>query len=168
MNTFELQSPTEISEFWKSAKNFAFNLTRNSHDAEDLVQQAWFKVEKRYQNVSNKGILYRTIRNLFIDGKRREKVVQFEPIEEMNPGRHVTTPSTASKDVEIIFEILSENERQCLYMNMVEGYTAEEISAKIGIPRGTVLSHSYRARRKLQSTFGHEFEFNTSTNRKTA
>ena len=52
---------------------------------------------------------------------------------------------------------LSENERSSIILNVVEGYTALEISDIIGIPRGTILSHLSRARVKLRKLLAGEF-----------
>jgi len=44
---------------------------------------------------------------------------------------------------------LRPNEREALYLNAVEGYTAREIAKQTDMPRNTVLSLIFRARKKL-------------------
>jgi RNA polymerase sigma-70 factor, ECF subfamily len=45
---------------------------------------------------------------------------------------------------------LREDERETLFLAVVEGYTAEEIAQLSGRPRGTVLSMLFRAKGKLR------------------
>ena len=45
---------------------------------------------------------------------------------------------------------LRNDERQCLLLRLVEGYTYKEISSLLSMPMGTVMSHVYRARVKLR------------------
>ncbi len=138
------------------AKRYAYSFTKDWYDAEDLVQQAWLKIKNKYREVTNRGLLFRSIRNLFIDGTRRQKIIRFESLD--NAYNVGTTQSFGSQsDLDEILRSLSPAEKQSLFLNIVEGYTAKEISAKTGMPRGTVLSHIHRARQKLILKFGHEF-----------
>ncbi len=45
---------------------------------------------------------------------------------------------------------LRHDERQCLLLRLVEGFTYKEISSLLSMPMGTVMSHVYRARVKLR------------------
>ena len=63
------------------AKRYAYSFTKDWYDAEDLVQQAWLRLKNKYLEVTSRALLFRAIRNLFIDGTRRQKIVRFEPIE---------------------------------------------------------------------------------------
>ncbi|MCH8878592.1 MAG: sigma-70 family RNA polymerase sigma factor [Planctomycetes bacterium] len=45
---------------------------------------------------------------------------------------------------------LRNDERQCLLLRLVEGFTYKEISSLLSMPMGTVMSHVYRARLKLR------------------
>ena len=44
---------------------YAISLTHDKHSAEDLAQQAWFTIIKRYDKVENQAILYTAIKNHF-------------------------------------------------------------------------------------------------------
>ena len=52
-------------------------------------------------------------------------------------------------DLETILRRLSPHERELLYLNCVEDFTAAEIGSLTGQPRGTVLSQLARAKQKL-------------------
>jgi RNA polymerase sigma-70 factor (ECF subfamily) len=48
------------------------------------------------------------------------------------------------------FEALAENQRQTLHLFFIEGYTLEEIAAKLGQSRGNVKHHYFRALDRLR------------------
>lgn len=136
----------------QSGYRFAYSLTHHREDAEDLVQQAWFNLSRRYGQVENRAILFTSIRNQFYDQCRRARIVRFESMDNApEPAtRHAEDRvSTERGDLEILLSHLSEREREVLYLNSVEGYTAQEISEQTGTPRGTILSLLSRAKKKL-------------------
>lgn len=144
------------NELVQAGYRYALSIARHHQDAEDLVQQAWLKLQRAYGCVEGTPVLFRTIRNLFYDMKRRSKIVQFEPLEKSpEPGR--TESMGVSVDMELLMSRLRPEEREALFLNVVEGYTATEISAQTGSPRGTILSHIHRARQKLAKALGNEF-----------
>lgn len=139
-------------ELLQSGYRFALSLAHHREDAEDLVQQAWFNLSRRYGRVENRAILFTAIRNQFYDHCRRAKVVQFEAMEnapEPESKHAEDRVSTARGDLDILLAYLTDREREVLYLNSVEGYTAREISEQIKAPRGTVLSLLSRAKQKL-------------------
>ena len=56
----------------------------------------------------------------------------------------------AAADLEKPLSRLREEEREALFLNVVEGYTAQEIAKLTDRPRNTVLSLIHRARFKLR------------------
>lgn len=144
------------TELVQAGYRYALSIARHHQDAEDLVQQAWLKLTRAYGGVEGTPVLFRTIRNLFYDIKRRDKIVQFEPLEKSpEPGR--SESNGVSMDMELVLDKLRPEEREAIYLNVVEGFTATEISEQTGAPRGTILSHIHRARQKLGKAFGGEF-----------
>ena len=153
----EHSSAKELSEteLVQAGYRYALSMARHHEDAEDLVQQAWMKLQRAYGKVEGLPVLFRTIRNLFYDMKRRSKIVQFEPLDSTpEPGRHES--SGVSMDMEEVLSRLRAEEREALYLNVVEGFTASEIAERTGSPRGTILSHIHRARQKLAKALGSE------------
>lgn len=144
------------TELLQAGYRYALSIARHHQDAEDLVQQAWFKLQRAYGQVEGTPVLFRSIRNLFYDQRRRAKIVQFENIDTTpEPGK--SESYGVSMDMEMVLGTLREEEREALFLNVVEGYTASEISGKTGTPRGTILSHIHRARQKLAKALGGEF-----------
>ena len=78
----------------------AYRLTRNDHDAQDLVQDALLKVRsglERYQVGSLEGWLSRIVTNAFLDEMRRRKRRPEDPLPD-EPGS-VLPPSPAADEI---------------------------------------------------------------------
>lgn len=134
----------------QSGYRYALALTHSTHDAEDLVQTAFLKLYRRHGNVENKALFITTIRNQFIDQRRRAKLIVFQPESDMEQeeAEPTATPGSAL-DLEAILSHLRPEEREALYLNIVEGYSAREIAELTGKPRNTVLSLIHRGKEKL-------------------
>lgn len=145
----------DVLEFVNAGFRYAFSLTNNRHDAEDLVQQACLKVVRQKGSIVERGYLFVTIRNLFVDRCRRQSVLSFSPLkEEANgDGASCVHQIDSRLDVETILATLSERERELIYLNCIEGFSAQEISEITGQPRGTILSLLSRSRKKLTARF---------------
>jgi RNA polymerase sigma-70 factor, ECF subfamily len=55
--------------------------------------------------------------------------------------------------LQAVFEALSENQRQTLRLFFIEGYTFDEIAAKLGQSRGNVKHHYFRGLDRLRKEF---------------
>ncbi len=55
-----------------------------------------------------------------------------------------------NKDLNRIFDQLSENQRQTLRLSFIYGYTLDEIAAKLGQSRGNVKHHYFRGLERLR------------------
>ena len=131
---------------------YALSLTHHRHDAEDLTQEAWVKLCRRYGQASSKAALFTTIRHLFIDRCRRARIVAFDSLEESAPDTVVAEtlmPGTRD-DLEQLLGGLRPGEREVIYLHHVEGHTADEVGVLTRQPRGTVLSLMHRAFKKLR------------------
>ena len=101
--------------------------------------------------MKRKALLFTTIRNLYIDQYRRNQLVVFEAFNEETQGVVDLPPEidVASSDLDAALQKLKPEEREAIYLNAVEGYTAREISDLTNRPRNTVLSHIHRGKQKL-------------------
>ncbi|MEZ4317777.1 MAG: RNA polymerase sigma factor [Myxococcota bacterium] len=138
---------------------YALSLTHDKAFAEDLLQEAWAKMLKA-GGPRHKGYLYAAIRNGFIDERRRNKVVSIVPTEvpELYADALVGADVRAERRQRLAraLAVLRPEEREALYLNAVEGYTADEIGKLSETPRNTVLSLLHRARRKVLAAFDAE------------
>ncbi len=130
---------------------YALSLRTGADDADDLVQEAWYRLHRHGGRAGSKAHLFTVIRNIYVDRWRRDQLIAFEPLDEVADSR------TAIDDGQYdalrlarLLDSLRAAEREALFLNVVEGYTAQEISDFTGRPRGTVLSLIHRAKRKLR------------------
>jgi len=138
---------------------YAYSLTHHNNDAEDLVQAAWVKLLSSYGNVGNKSLLFTCIRNLFIDNYRRNNLVVIESMEivpECVDNKDHLNESLSRKDIGQALNILRTEEREAIFLNIVEGYSAQEIAQLTQRSRNTVLSLISRGKQKLRKRFGQE------------
>ncbi len=139
---------------------YAYSLSGNQQDAEDLVHDAWIRLDRRYGRVSEKPLLFRTIRNLYIDQYRRRQVIHF--VDDYDTEHDATYSDAQSHEsaielryldaeaLQLSLNRLRDVEREYLFLAVVEGYTADEIGQMTGTARGTVLSILHRSKRKLR------------------
>lgn len=149
----------DLEELLNRGFRYAFSLSHDETLSEDLVQGACMKIVGNKKKWS-KGLFFTIIRNRFIDVYRHSKKLQIYSVDE-DKGKKRSKDWSYKPDTEMHIanaEILEwalgkirHDQREALYLSVVEGYTAEEISKLIEMPRNTVLSHIHRARKKLAS-----------------
>ncbi len=142
-----------------SLKKFAFKLTRNNHDADDLLQSTvlralekkhLFQIDTDLFKWSSK-IMY----NLFVSDYRRKTrfETQYDPesyIERLSVAAPQEVKMELSRVQEAMEEISSDH-RDILIMVCVKGMQYSEVSEALQIPVGTVRSRLSRARECLQA-----------------
>jgi len=150
------QSELELRELLSAGYRYACALRIDPAEAEDLVHDAWLKVVRAYGSRPSKAVFIRSIRNLYIDRYRHAQKFQHVSFDESALGLIDQRSSRAVLDVgdpqlNRCLSRLRVTEREALFLTVVEGYTAEEVSKLTQTPRGTVLSLVHRARMKLRN-----------------
>ena len=145
-----------------AAYNLARWLTRNEHDAQDVVQEAYlraFRFFDSYRGGDGKSWLLEVVRNTSFTFHRREKrnvtSVEFDEAAH-TPG--VTAPDAeqslvaASKQTILkdCIEGLPDAFREILVMRELEEMSYRQIADVAGLPPGTVMSRLSRARKRLE------------------
>ena len=64
---------------------YAMALIHHREDAEDVTQEAWLNLNRRYGKIPLKAALFTGIKNLVIDRFRRRKIISFESGDEIEP-----------------------------------------------------------------------------------
>lgn len=149
------ESVSELEPLLQAGYRYACALQSDPGEAHGLVHEAWLKINKRYRQTPNKALLFTVIRNLYIDSYRRSQRESGYSLDQA--GEHHPELIGASDVMEIPDQQLQRallklraEEREILFLSVVEGYTAEEIGKLTRCARGTILSSVHRARIKLK------------------
>lgn len=142
-------------------RNFALKLTRNSEDAQDLIQDTLYKAlnnrEKFVDATNFRGWLLTIMRNIFINSYNRHtkhnEIINEKKdtiltnrlhIKSTNEGESIMTEKIINREIETL-----QQEFRVPFERHVEGYKYEEISEELHIPIGTVKSRIFMARKRL-------------------
>lgn len=153
-----------FNQFQALLYSFAFRLTKDEEDAQDLLQETAYKAFKyrgMYQPKTNlRAWLMTIMRNTFINNYRQKKRRQTLNDKTDNDflidsGRH-SVRNTGESDVttEEIQRVIDalEDWLKIPFLMYLQGYKYDEIAEVMEIPLGTVKSRIFFARRKLQQT----------------
>ena len=157
MNGTQRNPQSDLKRLLERGFRYAVALTHDDVQAEDLVQEACTRMVRKKQPW-NDAYFFTTIRNHFIDLYRHKRKFPLLALDEINKGdiseeRLLRDDETIVADADSLEKALSglaTGEREMLYLFVVEGYTAQEISEMTDQPRNTVLSIVHRARKKLR------------------
>ena len=141
--------------------NFAYMLTANREEAEDLLQDTTLKAldnrDKYIDNINFKGWVFTIMRNIFINNYRR-MVRNQTVVDRTEDLFHLNLPQESGFDTpdgtytikEIRRAINSfPDEYRVPFAMHIAGYKYHEIATHLGLPLGTVKSRIFFARQKL-------------------
>ena len=160
---------TEVMPYQGALYNYALKIARNSDDAQDLVQETYYKAYKNYHQfnggTNSKAWMFMILKNTFINNyrklKREPSKVDYDEIEDIY--ENIKSEQSRDSNLNLDFynnllddELSSALSKLPIKMKDVfllcdlEGYNYEEISEIAKIPIGTVRSRLHRARKLLQ------------------
>lgn len=139
-------------------RKFALRLTRNTSEADDLVQSTLLRALEKKEYFQEDTNLFswtsKIMFNLFVTRYRQKKKFesQFDPEPHIN---HVAQAPAQEMQVDLslvrsCMNRLSAEHREMLILVCINGMKYEEVSEHLHIPVGTVRSRLSRARSQLQ------------------
>jgi RNA polymerase sigma-70 factor (ECF subfamily) len=172
----------EALEYMPALYSAALRMTRNSSDAEDLVQETYLRAYRGYGNfeagTNLRAWLYRILTNTYINSyrakQRRPDESNLEDVEDLYLYRRLgaveeALASRSAEDelmdlftddqVKAALDSLPEQFRIAVYLADVEGFSYKEIAEILEIPIGTVMSRLHRGRKAMQREL-YEFAVN--------
>jgi RNA polymerase sigma factor (sigma-70 family) len=154
---------TKIFNEKNALQGYALQLTRNTEDANDLVQETYMKAIKykaRFEENTNlKGWLYTIMKNSFINNyrklvRRNTFIDRTDNTYFLDTPAYTTTNESENKfisdDIADAIAELPIELRVTFEMNM-EGYKYHEIANELDIPIGTVKTRIFVAKRRLRT-----------------
>ena len=153
-----------------AAYNLARWLTRNDHDAEDVVQEAYLRAFKSFggfYGVDGRAWLMTIVRHTCYDWLKQNRAAELStPFdEEIHSGAgEESNPETLllrKADSQLLRQALEElplEFREIVILRELEGFSYKEIADIADIPLGTVMSRLARARKRLQQNLAGQLE----------
>jgi RNA polymerase sigma factor (sigma-70 family) len=144
-----------------TAYNLARWLTRNGHDAEDLVQEAYlraFRSFDTFQGQDGRAWLLAVVRNTcftWLKKRAGQSTVEFDEqmhgaADESPNAESVLLNQAALGSLQDCLEALPFEFREVIILRELEELSYKEISEVARVPVGTVMSRLARARSRLQ------------------
>ncbi|MGI9623532.1 MAG: sigma-70 family RNA polymerase sigma factor, partial [Acidimicrobiales bacterium] len=142
----------------------AMSLTRNSADAEDLVQDALLRAYRaihRFDGRYPRAWLLTILRNAQVNRVRRKRPEllrdpdsTMDRLADSGEGsrsvEELVVDLGFDAEVESAFEGLQDKFREVVVLVDVEGLSYQEAADRLGVPVGTVMSRLHRARKKMK------------------
>lgn len=152
-----------VKRYTRPVYTFVYRLTSAGHDAEDIVQDVFFKIWKKLKSYDHdqsfKTWVFSIARNTSIDWLRKKKSLNFSSLESEETGEYIeqSIPDLeplqdelfARKEIASLLEgvlaKLSFDYKTVLVLHYVDNLTFQEISEVTGKPMNTVKSQHRRA-----------------------
>jgi len=138
----------------------AVSLLGNAADAEDVLQETLagaFRGLRTFQGLASvktwlTGILVRQVAmHRRRAGRQEARLIRLQAIEPVTPDVPPATGRVDTRlDVTAAIRSLAPDHRDVIILRELEGLSYDEMAEALGVPRGTVESRLFRARRRLQ------------------
>jgi RNA polymerase sigma-70 factor (ECF subfamily) len=140
----------------------AYRMTRNAHDAEDLVQETFLRAYRAfdgYEAGTNARawlytILFRARTDAFRRAGRSPKLVEMTGDGPSMPAPQEAAVMGGGEEVARALEQLPESFRSAVVLRDLEEFSYDEIARILDVPIGTVMSRIHRGRSLLRAALG--------------
>lgn len=141
---------------------YCVSLIKEEHLAYDLLQttlEKWCRGNNHDHVEKPRLYFMKMIRNQFLDDMKKDCCLRnSESFDENNFIPEIGPNSLddiliTNEQLQNVFNHISAEEREFLFLWAMEEYTAKEIADYLDLPRGTVLSRIFRLRNKIKKSF---------------
>ncbi len=164
-----------FDKYHRRAFAVAMGVVKNEVDARDAVQEAFVKVHKNIHKFKGSSSfytwLYRIVMNVSIDHVRRtsrRKSLDFDEralheesevagdgalipsVTDANPGKAALRKELGGA-IQAALQELPEHHRAVIVLREIEGMSYEQMAEALEVPKGTVMSRLFHARKKMQA-----------------
>jgi RNA polymerase sigma-70 factor, ECF subfamily len=147
-----------IDDHSAAVYRYAYRLTGDVHDAEDLAQQTFLLAQERLDQLREvdraQGWLFAILRNCFLKTVQRAQPVSATNLGmnlEMVPAESEAGRSVDSEELQAAIDELPSEFRVVVAMFYFEDCSYREIAEKLDLPMGTVMSRLARAKGYLRA-----------------
>jgi len=162
-----IQFNTQLANLREAFQSYAYSLTQNGEDANDLVQETYLKAltykDKFDPSTNLKAWMFTIMKNTFINNYRRESRVR-KIVDTTDNMYYINLGSTSSLGNSQ--DIIQHNELQAVVDSLEDefripfemhfgGYKYKEIADHMNLSIGTVKSRIFFARKKLMGKLKH-------------
>ena len=154
---------TEIMQYQRILRPFAFNLTHSMEESEDLIQDTFYRAiankDKFSEGTNIKAWLFTIMKNIFINNyrKNQKKNVITDTSDNqylLNSTKKVehngSEVNFLAADIEKAMQEVS-IDFTAPFMMYFNGFKYQEIAEQLNLPLGTVKSRIFFARKELQN-----------------
>lgn len=145
--------------YWQDLYRYAYRLSGNRHTAEDLVQESLARAWRSFDRLQNveavKGWLYTIVRRE--NARRFERIQPREsdiPTDDIRAQRKTYDTSTEAFVLRRAIRVLPGEYREPLILQVIHGYSQQEIADRLGLTSAGVGTRLFRARQKLRAALG--------------
>ena len=138
-----------VTDYSDRLFRFALKSIRDTHKAEDIVQDSFEKLWKNLENVNGqkvKSYLFTTAYHTLIDYVRKDKRSSYYEDMTMRDEGHVSTYSDLNEILNEAVKRLPDVQRMVLLLRDYEGYSYQEIGELTNLNESQVKVYIYRAR----------------------
>ncbi len=166
MNTALAEQQAEAADFAALVQvyredlyRYAYRLSGNFHTAEDLVQEslmrAWRSLHHLRSRDAAKAWLFTIVRRenarRFARDRPEETELQAETIPDRRPSYDTSTEAFVLRQA---IQTLPAEYREPLVLQVLHGYSQQEIADRLGLTSGGVGTRLFRARQRLRRALG--------------
>ncbi len=150
------------NKIYQSLYGYALSLTKNTHDAEDVLQETFISIHRSAGNYRPCGkpmawifTIAKNHARMKLRERNRADSLEEARIEDSDAFSHIGN-SEARMVLQIALKALTDEERQIVTLHCVTGLKNREIAELMELPLNTVLSKYHRALKRMKEILKEE------------